>query len=284
MDGLSVGDALGECSRRVPPVQRQSRMLPPGPWSFTDDTQMALSVAAVLRARGDIDQDVLAASLAEHYDDWREYRPAMRGLLSRIQRGEHWLEASRSLFSGQGSFGNGAAVRAAPAGAFFADDLNAAAKQAALSAEVTHAHPEGIAGAIAVAVAAAVAWQLRDTRPLPEPQKFLEMVLARVPLSQVRRRLSKAAELRSDTALESAVAALGNGSEISAQDTVPFAVWCAAGHLDNYEEALWFTANAGGDCDTNCAIAGGIVVMCSGPASIPPAWLHSREKLPLWPN
>lgn len=207
----------------------------------------------------------------------------MHGLLTRIQQGEHWLEASRSLFSGQGSFGNGAAMRVAPVGAYFAEDFNAVIAQAALSAEVTHAHTEGIAGAIAVAVAAALSWQLRKTRPLPEAPEFLKLVLERVPLSQVQRKLSRACSLGNKARLESAVAELGNGAAVSAQDTVPFALWCAAGHLDNYEEALWFAAAARGDMDTNCAIVGGIVAMCSGVQSIPKPWIQSREKLPLWP-
>jgi ADP-ribosylglycohydrolase len=43
-----------------------------------------------------------------------------------------------------------------------------------------------------------------------------------------------------------------------------YAVWCAARHLDNFEEALWATASAGGDVDTICAIAGGIVAARTG--------------------
>jgi ADP-ribosylglycohydrolase len=244
---------------------------------------MALSVASMLRECGGIDQERLAKSFAEHYENWRGYGAAMHGLLTRIEHGEHWLEASQSLFSGQGSFGNGAAMRVAPVGAYFAEDLNAVVAQAALSAEVTHAHSEGISGAIAVAVAAALSWQLRETRPLPEASEFLRLVLERVPLSQVSRKLFRACALGKEAALESAVVELGNGSAVSAQDTVPFALWCAAGHLGNYEEALWFTAAARGDLDTNCAIVGGITVMCAGTQSIPEPWIQSREKLPPWP-
>ncbi len=47
------------------------------------------------------------------------------------------------MFSGLGSFGNGAAMRAAPLGAWFAGDVETVIQQAILSAEVTHAHPEG---------------------------------------------------------------------------------------------------------------------------------------------
>ncbi|HEY9611981.1 ADP-ribosylglycohydrolase family protein [Allocoleopsis sp.] len=43
------------------------------------------------------------------------------------------------------------------------------------------------------------------------------------------------------------LAVLGNGDRISAQDTVPFALWCAAQHLDNYQEALWLTVKGLGD-------------------------------------
>jgi ADP-ribosylglycohydrolase len=49
--------------------------------------------------------------------------------------------------------GNGGAMRVAPLGADFADDLDELVRQAPASAEVTHAHPEGQAGAIAMTIA-----------------------------------------------------------------------------------------------------------------------------------
>jgi len=52
---------------------------------------------------------------------------------------------------------NGAAMRVAPASAWFADDREAAVRAAIASAAVTHAHPEGQAGAAAVAAAAVYA-------------------------------------------------------------------------------------------------------------------------------
>ncbi len=52
--------------------------------------------------------------------------------------------------------GNGAAMRVAPIGAYFADDLDKVLYYAQASAEVTHAHIEGIVGAMAVAVASAL--------------------------------------------------------------------------------------------------------------------------------
>lgn len=72
---------------------------------------------------------------------------------------------------------------------------------------------------------------------------------------------------------------LGNGSQVISEDTVPFCVWCAARHLDDYEEAMWQTVSALGDRDTTCAIVGGIVVLAVGIDGIPDEWRRSRESL-----
>ena len=55
------------------------------------------------------------------------------------------------------------------------------------------------------------------------------------------------------------MAALGTGRKVSAQDTVPFALWCASQRLGNYEEAFWLTVSELCDVDTTCAMVGGIV-------------------------
>ena len=82
-----------------------------------------------------------------------------------------------------------------------------------------------------------------------------------------------------DTAPQSVARDVGNGSEISAQDTVPFCIWNAIRMIDNYEEAILSTIEAGGDCDTNCAIVGGIVSAYLGQAGIPEKWKELREPL-----
>ena len=72
---------------------------------------------------------------------------------------------------------------------------------------------------------------------------------------------------------------LGSGGRVSAQDTVPFTLWCASLHPDDYEAALWTTVAGFGDRDTTCAIVGGIVAAGAGVSS---AWLAAREPLPMW--
>jgi ADP-ribosylglycohydrolase len=141
---------------------------------------------------------------------------------------------------------------------------------------VTHAHPEGQAGAIAVAVAAAL---FAGGEPI-DRTAFLAAVERRVPPSQVREGIMRARKLPPDAPVRVAVAALGNGSLVTAQDTVPFCLWCLARQPDSFEEALWLTVSGLGDRDTNCAIVGGVVVLRTGLAGIPAPWLEAREPLP----
>lgn len=187
------------------------------------------------------------------------------------------------LFGGEGSCGNGAAMRVAPLGGYFADDVGEAAAQSALSAEVTHSHPEGIAGAVAVAVAAAYAWLLRASAP-PDCPAFLALVLPHVPPGQVADGLRQAQSLPSGTSGPEAARLLGSGYNATAQDTVSFAVWCAGQSLGNYEGALWLALSGLGDRDTTCAMVGGIVACCTGLEGIPAAWRQAREPLPTWAN
>jgi ADP-ribosylglycohydrolase len=91
--------------------------------------------------------------------------------------------------------------------------------------------------------------------------------------------MERALSLGSEMPVPSAVEVLGNGSRITAPDTVPFALWCAARHIDDFTEALGSAASAGGDNDTNGAIVGGIVVLANGSGAIPEGWLVAREPL-----
>ena len=283
LEGLSVGDAFGERYFTGDAEELiAARILARSPWHFTDDTQMALSLYSVLRQQGEIDQDVLATNFSVHYDPDRGYGDAMHRLVPMIYLTGIWRMLTPRLFSGDGSFGNGAAMRVAPLGAYFADDLDAVVAQAALSAEVTHFHPEGIAGAIAVAVAAAYAWRLRDSS-LPSRPEFLELVLPHVPPGLVADGLRQARDLPPDASVQAVARLLGSGDDATAQDTVPFALWCAGARMDSYKEALWLTVSGLGDRDTTCAMVGGIVALSAGLESIPLAWRQAREPLPRWP-
>lgn len=286
LEGLSVADAFGGFFEFGRPdmveFHLKNRRLPPTPWHYTDDTNMALSIYQILREYGEIRQDELANSFAEHFDRTRGYGMGARALMVRMRKGAHWRDVSAILF-GEGSYGNGGAMRVAPVGAYFADDLDAAIENARLSAEITHAHPEGVAGAIAVAIATAYAWRLREAGEKPSRSQFIDAVLSHIPESEVRTKCAAARDLAPDLPLRpDVVLAIGNGSGVTAQDTVPFVLWSAGERLDDYEQAMWQTALAGGDVDTTCAMVGGITASYTGIDGIPPEWVASREPLPDW--
>lgn len=283
LEGLSVGDGFGErffmhTDRALALIR--GRAIPKPVWQFTDDTNMALSIYESLRLHGEIDQDALAVSFAAHYHPMRGYGSAMHSLLAQIAAGEDWRVVAPDLFSGSGSYGNGAAMRVAPVGGYFADDLDRVVDQARRASEITHAHPEGIAGGIAVAVAAAQASRLRG-QPAPTRAEFINLVLPYVPDSEVKSGIRRARDLQAKD-IHQVARMIGNGSQISAQDTVPFTLWCAGEKLDNFVEAMWQTVWALGDIDTNCAIVGGIVALYVGQEGIPADWIASREPLPEW--
>ena len=110
-------------------------------------------------------------------------------MLQKLRTGADWRNEAPAMFGGTGSFGNGAAMRVAPLGAFFADDPDAAVENAALSAQPTHTHIEGTAGAIAIALGAALAWRIAEGERRT-PGSFLTTIAARLPASETKDRIA----------------------------------------------------------------------------------------------
>jgi ADP-ribosylglycohydrolase len=285
LEGLALGDAIGEML--APRFANAPRIiaegLPAGPWFRTDDSEMAISVVEVLQLYGYINRAALSRRFAWRFEREpdRGYGSGTRIQLAEILRGEDWQKLAADAFGGQGSMGNGGAMRVAPLGAFFADDLERVRAEAELSARVTHTHPEAVAGTISVAIAAAVASQ-----PNPTPARIFETALAYTPESKVRDGINRASTIPFTADLEAVAKTLGNGSHVTAQDTVPFTLWSAARHLHDFVEGIAQTIRAGGDCDTNAAIVGGIIACATGLNGIPADWRTSKEPsgqcLELW--
>ncbi|MFJ5711819.1 ADP-ribosylglycohydrolase family protein [Streptomyces sp. NPDC093105] len=287
LHGLAFGDAFGDrwfrILRRDGEAPLRARTLPSEEqWRWSDDTAQALVLVRELAdGAGTVDQDRLAHALAAAYADdaHRGYGASMHDVLRRIGAGEPWREVVAGQFEGQGSWGNGAAMRVAPLGAWHAADLDTAAEQAARQAVVSHHHPEAVAGAVAVALAAALATRSRGG-PAPTRPDVLHTVAAHLPESDVRSGVRIAARMPAHTSVRHAAEVLGSGFRMSGPDTVPYALWCAAGHLDDLHEGLWTTVAGRGDIDTTCAIAGGVIAARMGVAALPAAWHASREPLP----
>lgn len=282
LEGLVLGDAFGQSwFVRDTGAGRgwlAGREMRPGPWKWTDDSAMALVLHAHLARYGEVRRAELAAGFAAEYtrDPYRQYGASMHEVLERIGAGEDWRAVTGGQFGGQGSWGNGAAMRVAPLGVFFHGDLAGVVEQARRSALATHAHPEAVAGAVAVAVAAALAAAGRGG-PAPQRPDFLREVAGRVEPGQVRDLLLTAARLPAGTTVREAAERLGSGWRISAPDTVPFALWCAAGQPDDVPEALWSTLEGWGDRDTTCAIVGGVVAVRAGLSAVPAEWWSRAE-------
>lgn len=284
--GLSVGDAFGERFFGSAPelearLATQTMDAPP-PWRWSDDTAMALEVVSILREHGGIETEALAAQLLHRYqlEPWRGYGGGAHRYFQSRAEGLDWARAAGSLFDGRGSFGNGAAMRSGPIGAYFADDLGAAADAAERSARVTHTHVDGVAGAIAVAVTAAAAHATRELPVSEAAAEILAQVSRRTPAGWVRDGIAKLANLPASASVHLAAKRLGNGTEIAAHDTVPFCIWASSRNLRDYRAGLWDTVSAGGDRDTTCAIVGSILALSAPDRTLPLAWVEAREPLP----
>lgn len=285
LEGLATGDALGEaCSYHFYTAgERLSAPLPAlGAIHYTDDTEMASAIVEVLVRAGGIDEEILAWQFRRRYraDPERGYGKMTRRLLERTLAGEDWRTVAATAFGG-GSFGNGSAMRAAPVGAWYAGDEAQVVKAATSSAIVTHTHPEGIAGAVAVAIAASAAHCSRDLPANEASAAIFGSVLRWTPPGRTADGIRTASTLPADTPLRDAVKQLGNGIEVSCMDTVPFCLWTACRCLDDYREGIILSIEAGGDCDTCAAITGSIIAARLGIDGIPPDWVAQREPLRL---
>ncbi len=279
-----MGDAFGEqffglTSELLERIQ--SRRPPQGNWYLTDDSIMAHSITRELDQRGRIDPDSLATAFANayHREPLRGYGRTAHLILTSIFNGVAWQTAASKPFEGTGSCGNGGAMRSAPIGAYFAEDTVRVIHEARLSAQVTHGHPDGQTGAIAVALAAA--WMVRERgHSAGSGMGMIEVVLEHLPHTEPRAVLKRALDLPLDLPPVEAALELGSGSQVISSDTVPYCLWCACRHAGDYAGALWNTLSGFGDLDTTCAIVGGIVACGVPRESFPETWLAAREPLP----
>lgn len=241
---------------------------------WSDDTRMAMDLAESLLACGGLDQEDLAQRFAASYRWHRGYGPGAARVLRRIRAGQPWQQANRSVYP-QGSWGNGAAMRAPVLALWPFPSMQALAVAARQSALITHAHPEGIEGAVLIAIA---------TRALMQGQSQAEVLM------QVRQQLQV-------KAFDEALALAGNwlaqatrptagevaaslGNDITARTSCVTALYLALRHLQQPFAAMTEHAIAcGGDTDTIAAMAGALWGAFHGATALPPLPLEQREHL-----
>ncbi|MBA2581349.1 MAG: ADP-ribosylglycohydrolase family protein [Thermoleophilaceae bacterium] len=268
--GTFVGDALGMPFEGAPPARIPQRltMLEArlGRGTYTDDTQMAIALAESLLDCGGIDAEALGLAFADAYDHRRGYGSGTTEVLRLVRSGVHPHAAAGSVFGGEGSQGNGAAMRIAPVAVRYADDMAALAEAARSSARVTHAHPLAIDAA--VAQAAAIAAALNGEPPL-------DAALEVATTSELKGHLTQAAQLL-HSGLEPAELAAALGNRPTGHESVPAAIYSAASH-ESVEAAITFAVRCGGDTDTIGAMAGATAAARAGASAIPASWTRALE-------
>jgi ADP-ribosyl-[dinitrogen reductase] hydrolase len=269
--GSVVGDALGAPFEFGPPRQFSSRFPGPargvstemcggGPWrpgEWTDDTQMALMVAASLVERGGLDE----ADLFGRFRRWASAGPKDVGIQtsSVLGSGLSWERAAAVHFaSGAQAAGNGSLMRTTPAALFFASQGRAATMEAArrISA-LTHGDPAAGEGC-------AIFHELvRTALDGTDPLSVVDDVVTLVHKPHRGRWASVlAADWTPDRATE------GNGA---VWPTLASAVW-AVRVSSSFEEAMRRVIDLGGDTDTVAVVTGGLAGAVWGVTGIPMRW------------
>lgn len=275
--GSALGDAIGEMAFRYPSKNSLlERISGQATLTYTDDTAMTIGIAESLRDQEDLDAQHLGNCLIMNYqrEPWRGYAagpPAVFSMVSR--RGISYTQAAKSLFSGEGSYGNGAAMRVAPVALRFFDapDLY---EKAQVSASVTHAHPLGIDGAAVQAKAVAMSLSLDPGIP-PPSDTFLQELIEFSRNSEMKEKLGMVRQLlKKDVTSSQAARELGRSIEV--HRSLPFALYSFFRHSQSFTDCLFCAVLNGGDRDTLGAMASAASGAFLGLEAIPQEW---RQKL-----
>lgn len=276
--GQAVGDALGAPFETMPAAAiyygfgfaRKIIFAPPVErLEYTDDTQMMIGVAETLVAHGAIKQDALMAAFVANFDPGRAYGPGTHRILDLAAVGGDWRKLSAEIFPG-GSLGNGAAMRVAPVGLLFHDDLERVSDEAVHSAVLTHSHPIGMDGARLMAIA--VALVIRE--PEFDRDAFFTHLLGHAATEEFAEALTRARDLTPDRNIAEL------GTSLEAHRSVPTAIACFASHPDSYTDAVGRAIGLGGDVDTLAAMTGALSGARLGIQAIPPHLLAMLEDGP----
>jgi poly(ADP-ribose) glycohydrolase ARH3 len=280
MVGIAVGDAIGELAFQAPEQARLEALVEHlDILRYTDDTAMAIGLAESLIEVGAVDHRHLGETFRRNYrrEPWRGYASGPPTLFAQVERsGLSYQEAARRLFGGEGSLGNGAAMRIAPLGCLFYGSPQLY-EQAAASAEVTHAHSVGKDGAAVLARAVALAVGLDPRQGLPR-ERFVADLADFSRTETVRKKMAMVQALLAEAAgLETAARKLGR--TVAVHESMPFAVYSFLRHPSSFEECLFSAVLNGGDRDTLGAMACAMSGAYLGIEAIPEWWRNKVENL-----
>jgi len=279
MLGVAVGDALGapfEGMGMVSPADLKNLEAEPGQLRYTDDTHMTLGMAESLLEKRGFDGEHMAMTFAQNYrqEPWRGYGAGPPQVFRLLVQGVPWDQAGGTLFGGNGSFGNGAAMRVTPAALAYYRYPQSVVSVAAQSALITHSHALGIEGAVlqACAIAYLVQWDSDVSFNSSELLKLLEGCASTQPY---REKIERIRVLLPDATLGEVVGELGNG--IAAHEAVPAALYSFLRNWDSFSNAVLYAISMGGDTDTIASMTGALSGAYLGEAAIPKRWREEVE-------
>ena len=283
--GLAIGDALGapvECLSRndihkkyrkvtdyieMPEKFNPDTRFSEGDYrikgSYTDDTQLALALLESLIENKGFCPEKYARKLVELYPYMRGPGKSVRLAIHSLKEGATWDNSGR-----QDGFGNGAAIRIAPLGAYYRNNYPALKNKAVESAKITHTHPDVIASAVALAFSAAYAVNHEGFDPkdyLNEVSSFAEEISPA--FSACLNTLPELLTIPTTEALERI------GTKSAYNQSIPAAIYLFSKHHNDPASAVIHAINAGGDTDSVGAMTYALVSGCKGYKSIPEKWL-----------
>lgn len=294
--GTAVGDAVGLPAEGLSRARIARRW--PGPWRhrllvgrgmLSDDTEHTVFVAQALLASG-CEPVAFERRLAWSLRWWLASLPAGTGLATARAVAGLWLGASPGR-SAVPSAGNGPAMRSALFGVALGNEAGLRASLVARSCRLTHSDPRALAGALAMAEAAAWAAhggesglaglvaRLVDGTPFAE----LDGCAWRAPQEW------RACMARLDDALQRGLEVEAFCGELGLErgvsgfvlHSVPVALYAALRHRDDPRRGLEEVWRAGGDTDTVGAMAGALLGTLHGEQGLPRPWV---EGILDWPR
>jgi poly(ADP-ribose) glycohydrolase ARH3 len=224
-----------------------------------------------------VDEQHLGDTFKANYqrEPWRGYASGPPTIFALVERRSiPYPDAAKSLFGGQGSFGNGAAMRIAPLGLFFYDSP-VLYEHAHASASVTHAHPIGADGAAVLAWAVARAVQLIPSEPFPL-EWFCRGLIEFAQTSEMRGKMKLVRTLIAEE-VPSPVAGDRLGRSVAVHESLPFAAYAFLRHPKSFADCLFCATLHGGDRDTLGAMACAISGAHLGIEAVPADWQAKLE-------
>lgn len=284
-------------------------------YEFTDDTAMARSVAKSLVINEGFDASDMAERFSENYFDEpdRGYGGNVINVFSQLKELDYKdvFGPAKKQFGGSGSYGNGGAMRIAPAALFtFKDDDPEKSKDLVTQiTSITHSNNQAILGAVLQSYAVDMALNSSSSF---SPDEMVDALITLMKMVEEEPKETNQSsegpqkEDKSEQKLKTYVEKLELiktylkqeeqptqltvhtelGADISAFESVPAAVYsflrsqkdfADLKDRNSFEKTIVYAISLGGDSDTVATMAGAIAGACYGVESIPISWQKCCE-------